>query len=274
MLYFGVDNKKTTAVYVRALGIECDSSSAHWGPGVRSGYILHYVINGSGYFNGQKVSAGEGFFINNGELHEYYSDVKNPWQYFWIIFNGDADEIKNCLSETGLFMKNHVFRIEFTHDLRRLIEKIECEKSENMSSAKALSYFYSLISMHEKPNDNGINISAPEAHIRAAVSFMENNYHLPVKMTDIARHICVDNQYMYNIFKKYINDSPKNVLSRIRIEKACDMLKNTSLPISVIGESVGYCDSLSFSVFFKIHMGVSPQNYRSGKKGTADNGQY
>ena len=76
--------------YILNMGFEDVSENAHWGKGFRNMYIIHYVLEGEGYFNSVKIKAGEGFFISSGSVHEYHSSKDFPWKYFWIAFGGEA----------------------------------------------------------------------------------------------------------------------------------------------------------------------------------------
>ena len=59
-----------------------------WGPGIRSCFIIHYVMKGAGYLivNHRKyhVKAGESFLTRPYTLIEYYPEEENPWEYMWV----------------------------------------------------------------------------------------------------------------------------------------------------------------------------------------------
>ena len=73
-------------------GRKNDSLILHWGPGVRTCYILHYVIKGQGTFvckgKAYSISVGESFLIRPFEKIEYYANKNDPWSYVWLNFNG------------------------------------------------------------------------------------------------------------------------------------------------------------------------------------------
>ena len=48
----------------------------------------------------------------------------------------------------------------------------------------------------------------------------------------------------------------------IRMEKACELLKNTKLDIQTIVMQVGYFNVPSFNRLFKLKYGLSPGEYR------------
>ena len=59
-----------------------------WGPGVRSHFIIHYVISGKGIFycgpNKFTIQQGQIFVIFPGMIVKYQADANDPWHYTWI----------------------------------------------------------------------------------------------------------------------------------------------------------------------------------------------
>ena len=51
-------------------------------------------------------------------------------------------------------------------------------------------------------------------------------------------------------------------LEGLRIEKACELIRNSDLNIEAIATEVGYTSSLSFRRAFKKVMGMPPSSYR------------
>ena len=49
---------------------------------------------------------------------------------------------------------------------------------------------------------------------------------------------------------------------QIRIDEACRLLHETNLPLTQIGERLGFCSQSSFTRFFSSHLGQSPARYR------------
>lgn len=60
--------------------------------------------------------------------------------------------------------------------------------------------------------------------------------------------------------------SPKQYLQQLRMEKAAELLTNTTYKVSLISSSVGYDDQLAFSKNFKHFYGISPLKYREEQK--------
>ena len=58
-------------------------------------------------------------------------------------------------------------------------------------------------------------------------------------------------------------NTPDEVLTRMRMELACDLLKNTCYTISEVAEHTGYASLYAFSRAFRRSMGDSPSGYRN-----------
>ena len=63
-----------------------------WGPGVRDHYLIHLVVAGRGVYqvNGSSYTLQEGdlFLAKPNQLITYAADETDPWEYYWVGFNG------------------------------------------------------------------------------------------------------------------------------------------------------------------------------------------
>lgn len=251
-----VNSSSKSELCIWSFGRELKSEYAHWGRGSRDLYIIHYVLSGEGYFNGNKVQAGEGFLIKPYEMHEYHSSENKPWQYFWISANGFlADKMCSKYLDAN---ENGVFKYDFKSKLEALIDEVlSCDKS--IGELLAISYFLKIMSWHEEV---GVERKKSNAHIESAKRYITNNFHRAISITEIADALFIDDRYLYNLFIKYEGVSPKKYLNIVRLENACKLLKNSYYSITEIAVSVGFTDVLSFSRFFSKSMKMSPSEYR------------
>ena len=67
---------------------------------------------------------------------------------------------------------------------------------------------------------------------------------------------------IYSIFKEYFCSTPAEYVKTRRLYKACELLKNTALPVNKIAQQCGIPDYNYFSKIFKAYMGMSPRTYR------------
>lgn len=81
----------------------------------------------------------------------------------------------------------------------------------------------------------------------------------------IATHIGISESYFSSIFKRETGESFVEYLTKVRIDKACELLRCTTLRMAEIGERVGYKDPHYFSAIFKKLVGQSPKAYKAKK---------
>lgn len=68
--------------------------------------------------------------------------------------------------------------------------------------------------------------------------------------------------YISNLFKITYGENLSVYIERLRMEKACELIKNTDMKIANIAETIGYSSDSSFRRAFKKVIGVSPVEYR------------
>ncbi|WP_163195663.1 response regulator [Clostridium thermarum] len=83
-----------------------------------------------------------------------------------------------------------------------------------------------------------------------------------LSLTKIAKVFFINPSYLSRIFKKETGTNIMDYLTKLRIEEALLLLKNTDLKAYEIGEKVGVPDSSYFSTCFKKYTGLSVSEYR------------
>jgi two-component system response regulator YesN len=63
-------------------------------------------------------------------------------------------------------------------------------------------------------------------------------------------------------FKEYAGVNYHEYVSRLRIEKAKELIRETEMNIAQIGKSIGYEHEFSFRRAFKRYEGINPEEYR------------
>ena len=239
---------------IEHFGTELTWQNAHWGYGVRNSTILHYVLSGDGYYNGNKVTAGEGFFIPQNKLHEYHSSQTSPWTYFFVVLNGsEADSVCEKYLNAD---KNGIFSYSFHEELSIFIKQLF--SSTSLSATRAMGMFLILMSMHEEPESLSKNM-----YIKEAKNYIKNNLYRSISISEIASSLHISDRYLYNLFIRYEGVSPKKYLNDQRTKKACRMLQTHNCSVTQAAASVGFNDVLTFSRFFKKQTNMSPTSYKN-----------
>ena len=82
----------------------------------------------------------------------------------------------------------------------------------------------------------------------------------------VAEHVQLNSSYLSTLFKNVMGQNLSSFITEVRTRRACQLLKNTNLPLKTISEEVGYANQYYFSSSFKKNMGLSPSAYREGEE--------
>ena len=95
----------------------------------------------------------------------------------------------------------------------------------------------------------------------------------------LAEDICLDELaaeaglslfHFARMFKQSVGMPPRVYLTRLRLEKACELLRQTELSVTDVAQEVGYSSSQVLARVFIKHRGVSPSAYRRAMRGDGD----
>lgn len=95
--------------------------------------------------------------------------------------------------------------------------------------------------------------------------FIVNELDKELKVEFLCQKWHLSRNELYQIFSNSFACTPGEYIKQKRIEKACELLKNTHLKVSEICVKVGIVDYNYFSKVFKKEMKCSPREYRKEK---------
>lgn len=99
-----------------------------------------------------------------------------------------------------------------------------------------------------------------------AVILMESNIEEPLTTDEIARHVCVSRRQLERIFKQYLNSVPSQYYLELRLNRARQMLMQTSKSIIQIGLSCGFSSGPHFSSAYRNCFGITPREDRNQRR--------
>lgn len=101
--------------------------------------------------------------------------------------------------------------------------------------------------------------------IKKALSYMREHSGEKIYVRDIAAQVNMNSQYFCRFFKKMIGKSPIEYLTELRIKNACDLLRNTDLPVMEVCLECGFNNLGNFMSAFRKYCGCTPGQYRKSK---------
>ena len=208
---------------------------------------------------GETFNTGEGgFFIAPSNIQQTIVHHVNPesgrmkarWIFFDVLINENVRfdsmlDFPAVVDEITKKQLNDCFEIMF--DNRGVLDDYAC--------------CYRILSILSK-------IGVPKSKQRndpvfSAVEMIEKNYSSDLRVSQLAKAACTSESNLYTLFKKHFGISPIAYLNRYRLSVASQLLSETDLSVSEIGEQVGINDPLYFSRIFKKSYCVSPRSYRN-----------
>lgn len=179
----------------------------------------------------------------------------------WAHFSGTACELlKNTTLKIPAVVKI-TDRKQFESAFEKMIVAHYKKTlfSENLSN----SYMQVLISLIAQNSVFICDNSNPKnENLEKILSIMHMNYNKPIEIKKYADICCVGKEHFIRLFKAYTGYPPYNYQLKIRIERAIEMLENTSINISDCAETVGFKDPAYFSRIFKRLTGHPPTYYK------------
>lgn len=100
-------------------------------------------------------------------------------------------------------------------------------------------------------------------YVLEAMDYISKHYNEPdISVGTVAQSLNISEGYLSHTFKKETDYTLLNYLTRYRIHKAMELLKDCRVKVYEVAEQVGYRDIAYFSATFKKYAGISPSEYQ------------
>lgn len=256
------NTEHTTALRIYYCGREQCAPRHFWGPAIRPHYLLHVILHGKGTFlyHGKEyaLSSGDAFLIEPMQTHYYQADKEDPWEYAWVGFDGNCVE---KILNTTVLRSSPVFYSPSDLCCQPMLQLNTLFFSPEKNPLALASAFLQLFSCMTRPESGGRS-DHNEQYYQRALEYITNNYSYNLRIQDIADYIGVDRTYLYKIFMREAQISPKQYLLQYRIRAAAKLLQTQDYTVTEIAYSCGFRDSAAFCYHFRQQIGMTPRQYR------------
>ena len=263
---FSNDFTRNIDAMIYTCGYENCAPGHSYGPVMRNGYLIHYILSGCGIYKARgkifHLKEGDAFLICPEELIYYEADRKQPWSYTWIGMQGI--KVKGYLERTSL-LKSLVFHYDQDDRMRLCHEKMfEADQIKNNKDLimNSIMYEYLFLLARKFPGGLPEENKKKAGYVDEALKYIESAYCDPITVQDIAGRLNINRSYLSRLFRTITGISIQDYLLDYRIRQACILLKNSDLSIRTIAHSVSYMDALYFSRLFHRKKGMTPSEYR------------
>lgn len=227
------------------------------------------------------VHAGEGIFVNSGELHAGYPIDDSPCSYEAVVFspsflhNGPLDLIYSRYIEPILqnrltFDRHLTGKIPWQGELLQRLEKttrcvLDKTPVYELQSKSELFGALTLLAANgtcENGRVRGTTADLRMEKLKTALKYIQENYPQKFSTQDISALLAISEGHFCRIFRQYFKRTPMEYLNYYRITQAVRLLEETEHKILEIAMETGF-DNLSYFIgTFRHFMGTTPSKYR------------
>lgn len=100
------------------------------------------------------------------------------------------------------------------------------------------------------------------ALIEKARQYVRENVEKRIMLQDVADYVCISPAYLSSLFKKLYNQNLVDYINQVKMERACQLIREGRYRIYEISYRMGFENAYYFSRVFKRHVGMTPTEYR------------
>lgn len=119
------------------------------------------------------------------------------------------------------------------------------------------------------PRQSSDVLAIADDDVAAALRWIRDTSHLPVRVADLLRAIPVSRRLLERKFRKVLSRGISEEIRRAHIERAKRLLAGTDLAVSAIGVSAGFSNASHLSIVFRQETGLTPTAFRTQFRGRA-----
>ncbi|HLX91959.1 MAG TPA: AraC family transcriptional regulator [Puia sp.] len=248
-------------------------------------FLANFKSAGNYLLNKQHVSISEHFFyfLNKGDNLEITFRGKEPIETVFIMFSPFLiDEVAACIYDSPAALLENPKRVCTGKPLIPSIPFDYCEAlTTKLKTLKHVGRFESEDEFYydfaeslltqvakECKKANGlpaIRQSTREELFRRVMigkAFMHDNFDRRLGVEEIAVTACLNKFHFIKIFKSANGLTPHQYLTRIRLDKARQLLLTGNCSVKDVSQSIGFESLASFTNLYKTHFGRVPSRER------------
>ena len=231
------------------------------------------------------LSEGEMLFHKPNEPHSLRADGKNAPNVFIISFV--------CKSAAARFFENRKLKLnkQFLRFIYSIIEegqktfdlpysdpalkKMKLLQSPTLGGQQLIKNYLEILLVNlmrdetEKENAEAVFLPREELEEQVAdrvIDFLRNNVTEKLEIADVCEALHYNKSHIFKQFKKATNCSVMAYFTRLKIDRAKRMLRETSLSVAQIADKLAFDTPNYFTKTFKKLTGYTPSRYRKMRK--------
>jgi AraC-like DNA-binding protein len=230
--------------------------------------VLGFVLAGQGTIQVDSLTfhpkKGDVFILPKNSFHEITADPlqEEEWTYIWYNVRGQSTWLLETFRLQSTF---HIPDAPIEAVFRKGIEWAKQENPDNeaLHINLVLTCTEILANLAVILEQRSSLLSVTVQRMKQYLDELDKN---EFRSTNMSHHFAMSFKQINRLFKKEIGTTVYDYLINKKLRTAKMLLKDTEMSVSEISYHIGYNDSHHFSNVFRKKTGLSPTEYRRGKK--------
>jgi AraC-like DNA-binding protein len=191
-----------------------------------------------------------------GHINTLLTAILHQAQGKFELIKGQFMELVTTMYRTAIELggtadtllgKNYASLVEFS--------KITCEEDLSFWLSNTLDTIMDSIHRH--------SLDSKPFQIQTAINYMKERLAEDITREDAARAACMSISHFSRQFKRHYGCCFSELLNRLRVDKARELLADSTQTIAEVAQGAGFNDQSYFNKVFRRYVSASPQQYRN-----------
>ncbi len=213
------------------------------------------------------------FFINSGQVHYFCQEAENRGRLFhfndYFLHQHDKDADKwlryKLYNEVGPpYVVPDAETMATIGQLATMIEHELAGQQHNHPSQVYYLFQALLLKVERLKHQAEPKTDGTDQHFELAVQFkqaIDQSLDQNLTINEYGQQLHVSPKVLTEVSKKYLHDTPANIVHQRKVLEAKRLLSNTSLTIKEVAYSLGFDQPTYFTKYFKKHTELTPRQF-------------
>lgn len=211
---------------------------------------------------GGRVDWSQGVFVPAGARHVFATETGNE---FAVLDVGRARFAELFGADSGGALGEKFF-FPIGPEIRHLLDYAACNETALRGAAR-LADSWTILLLQSLASPPKAAATRGQLVLARALAYIEGNFSRPVSVGEIARAAGISERRLYILFRQELKCTPFAYVAGVRMNRAVDLLRETTLSIPEIAFRTGYADQSSLTHALKKAKGTTPASHRRRMQG-------
>ncbi|WP_294592295.1 AraC family transcriptional regulator [uncultured Rikenella sp.] len=171
---------------------------------------------------------------------------------------GPSDQILPPLPDSESGVTRIANNLRIMRAVQRIVNELD-ERQEDYGPLVLLYYTELLILLRRYLTRTSLSIGSDPA-MQSVLTAIHTRFAEPLSITELASGAGIGPRYLRKLFERNLNLSPLEYLTRFRIDRAADLLRNTEMSVKEVAFACGFQSPQYFARVFRRQTGRSPKS--------------